>query len=189
MNFNKHYGIKSHAFLAPSTNSWLNYGPEDVIKRYDSSLAAQKGTELHALAEQCIKNRIKLAPLKKAIHQFVNDAIGYGMEPEVVLYYSDFCYGTADAILYTATEDGTPLLRIHDLKTGRLKVKMDQLEVYAALFCLEYDVQPDKIEMELRIYQGTEVLIHEPAPARIRDVMIQIKEMSSVLETYISELA
>jgi hypothetical protein len=88
---------------------------------------------------------------------FVNDAIGYKMKPEQGLYYSENCYGTADAISFNRN-----LLRIHDFKSGVTKADMRQLEIYAALFCLEYDVDPNTIDIELRIYQNNEVWVHNP---------------------------
>lgn len=74
----------------------------------------------------------KLPRLNKTLNAYVNDAIGYKMIPEQILFYSDNCFGTADAIVFR-----NGLLRIHDLKTGVIPAHMEQLEVYAALFCLE----------------------------------------------------
>lgn len=88
------------------------------------------------------------------------------MTPEQPLFYSMNWFGTADAI---CCRDG--LLRIHDLKTGELEAKMLQLEIYAALYCLEYDEKPTKLNMELRIYQNNEVLVHHPDPADIQAIM------------------
>ena len=100
---------------------------------------------------------------------FVNDAIGFGMESEVVLYYSDNCFGTADAILFKDN-----ILRIHDLKTGVSKVNFKQLDVYTALFCLEYGVAPTDIEIEQRLYQGKDCMINVPDPNDILYVMDKI---------------
>lgn len=99
----------------------------------------------------------------------VNDAIKYGMTPEVVLRYSDNVFGTADAISFNRG-----LLRIHDLKTGTTKASMTQLDIYAALFCLEYDYDPDEIDIEERIYQNDDVQIREPPPDDIFYVMDKI---------------
>ena len=100
---------------------------------------------------------------------YVNDAIGYKMTPEQVLYFSDNCFGTADAIAFKNN-----ILRIHDLKTGEVPAHMEQLEVYAALFCLEYHVQPSKIDMELRIYQNDEIVVHEPTVEDIAPIIDKI---------------
>lgn len=51
---------------------------------------------------------------------------------------------------------------------------MRQLEVYTALFCLEYRISPATINIELRLYQSDEVLIHEPPPEQILFIMDKI---------------
>ena len=93
------------------------------------------------------------------------------METEQVLYYSENAFGTADAISFKDN-----ILRIHDYKSGIAPVHMDQLYIYAALFCLEYVVKPEKIQIELRIYQSGEVLVDKPDPATIRAIMDKIVE-------------
>ena len=98
------------------------------------------------------------------------------MEPELELYYSKCCYGTTDAISFK-----NKLLRVHDLKTGTVPAKLTQLEIYAALFCLDYNVDPYDIEFELRIYQNDDVLIGNPAPEIIRDRVKTIVHDSDVL--------
>ena len=76
--------------------------------------AAEMGSILHAWAKQTIDLGIKQPRSKKTIYSYVNDAIGYKMSTEVVLYYSDRFFGTADAISFR-----NGVLRIHDLKTGK----------------------------------------------------------------------
>ena len=126
-----------------------------------------------------ILNGIKLPNNKKTFNQYVNDAIGFRMTPEQVLYYSPNAFGTADSISF---RDG--LLRIHDLKTGVSPVSVHQLEVYASYFCLEYDEKPALIEMELRVYQMEDVLIHHPDPEQIKMIMNKIV----VFDKYIEEI-
>lgn len=168
MNFNQHSSLEGqHAFLGASKYQWINYSDEKLIQTYNNMLAVQRGTELHALAAQCIKLRQKLKGTTN-LANYVNDAIGYGMTPEVVLYYSDVCFGTADAIKF---DEKKGFLRIHDLKTGVTPTHMEQLEVYAALFCLEYHVKPIDIQMELRIYQNDEIKIFEPTVENIVPIM------------------
>ena len=146
MNFNKHYDLNGrHAFLSGSKYHWINYDEEKLAATYEKYLAVQKGTELHAFAAEAIRLKQKLKG-KTTISMYVNDAIGYGMVPEQILYYSDNCFGTADAISFKKR-----LLRIHDLKTGETPASIHQLEVYDAIFCLEYDIQPGSIDHELRI--------------------------------------
>lgn len=93
----------------------------------------------------------------EAVKCYINDAIGYKMVVEQPLVYSENIYGTADSIIFKDN-----LLRIHDLKTGNHEAKMEQLETYAALFCLEYDIKPSEIEYELRLYQWDGIVIHTP---------------------------
>nr|DAX34339.1 MAG TPA: Protein of unknown function (DUF2800) [Caudoviricetes sp.] len=109
---------------------------------------------------------------------FVNDAIRYSMTPEQVLYFSPHAFGTADAISFDPDNE---LLRIHDLKTGLGPTKFEQLEIYAALFCLEYNISPT-INMHLRIYQNGEVRSHTPDTDDIRDIMRRIVHFSDILD-------
>lgn len=160
MNFNKHSNlVGEHAFLSASKYHWINYDEEKLADSFEKFQAVKRGTILHAFAKDCITLGQRLPKSKKTLNQYVNDAIGYRMTPEQILYYSDNCFGTADAISF----DRKNFLRIHDLKTGVTPASMHQLEVYAALFCLEYQIKPNDIGMELRIYQCDTVHIYEPA--------------------------
>ena len=101
MNFNRHSNLEGqHAFLGASKFHWLNYSEEKLIESYSNALAKQRGTELHEFAAQCIRLGQKLPKSKKTLNMYVNDAIGYRMSPEVVLFYSEYCFGTADAISF-----------------------------------------------------------------------------------------
>lgn len=170
MNFNKHSAIKgAHAFLGASTSNWLNYTDEKMAERYFKHLATIRGTKLHELAAKLIECKQDLPPKQETLCMYVNDAIKYDMTPEQLLYYSSNCFGTADAIAY---RDG--LLRIHDLKTGTTPTHMEQLMIYAALFCLEYDVSPNDIDFELRIYQNNKVRIDNPTIEHIAPICDKI---------------
>jgi hypothetical protein len=113
----------------------------------------------------------------QTLSAYVNDAIHFGMRTEQILYYSDNCYGTADAISF----DGR-ILRIHDLKTGVNEAAFWQLIIYAALFCLEYGVRPGMIEIELRIYQNDEVKIMEPDLNDVVKVMSKIISYDKIID-------
>ena len=170
MNFRRHSELEGkHAFLGASSYHWLNYTKEKVVSRYIHWLAVQRGTELHELAAKAINLGVKLYDSSQTLNMYVNDAIGYGMTPEQPLYYSPFCFGTADSISFKNN-----FLRIHDLKTGVSRTSMHQLEIYAAIFCLEYEVDPFQIQMELRIYQNDEILVENPEPELIQDIMDKI---------------
>ena len=170
MEFNKHKNLEGcHAFLGASKYHWINYDPDKVAASYRNYLATLKGTELHDFAARCIKLGQKLPKSKKTLNMYVNDAIGYRMTPEQVLYYSDNCFGTADSISF---KDG--FLRIHDLKTGVTPAHMEQLEIYSALFCLEYKIKPADIDIELRIYQSDDIMIFNPTVEDIVHIMDKI---------------
>lgn len=170
MNFNPHSNlVGQHAFLSASKYHWINYDEEKLISSYNKYRAAQMGTRLHELACELISLGIKLPRSKKTLNLYVNDAIGYKMTPEQPLYFSENCFGTADAIAFR-----NDFLRIHDLKTGDTPASMSQLEIYTAIFCLEYGIKPSEIGKELRIYQSDEVLVHEPENDRIFMIMDKI---------------
>ena len=170
MNFNKHYAQEGqHAFLSASQYHWLNYSDEKLRDRFRTWKATERGTRLHALAAQLIDEGITLPRTHKTLNMYVNDGIGYKMTTEQVLYFSDNCFGTADSITFNKD-----FLRIHDLKTGVTPAHMEQLEIYAALFCLEYSIRPGEIGMELRLYQNDEKIIFCPTAEDILPIMDRI---------------
>ena len=177
MNFNRHSNLEGqHAFLGASKYHWINYSEDKVAEAYSKFLATQKGTVLHDFAARCISLGQKLPKSQKTLNMYVNDAIGYKMTPEQVLYYSENCFGTADAISFR-----NDFLRIHDLKTGTVPAHMEQLRIYAALFCLEYRRKPVDIPMELRIYQNDEVLYDKPDPNDISAIMERIVRADEII--------
>ena len=198
MNWNDHSKLAGrHAILSPSSPSWLNYDKEDtkdqLYSRYLSKYSQDIGTLLHEFACKRITYKKPLDPrcqdtvmfylLDHGIPEnvidieffyenllyYINDAIYYKMSPEVVLYYSDNCFGTTDAIFSEKN-----VLRIHDLKTGKGRVDIDQLLVYASLFCLEYKKRPGDLDIELRIYQPGNLLTMKPNVDDIAPVMDKI---------------
>lgn len=178
MFFNKHTNLEGlHAPFGASKSSWLRYSDDKIVEVYNNLQAAEMGTRLHEWAKQTIDLGIKQSRSKKTIYSYVNDAIGFNMSTEVILFYSENFFGTADAISFRNN-----FLRIHDLKTGRRPVHMEQLEIYAALFCLEYKIKPGDIRMELRIYQNDEILVHEPTAEDILPIMDKIVHVNKMLE-------
>ena len=178
MNFNQHSNLEGfHAPFSASQPSWLRYDDDKAIDVYTNKKAAEMGTRLHQWAKDTIDLGIKQPRSKKTIYAYVNDAIGFQMSTEVVLFYSERFFGTADAISFR-----NGVLRIHDLKTGKTPVHMEQLEIYAALFCLEYKIKPGEIEMELRIYQNNEVIVHNPTAEDIVPIMDKIVHLNKLLE-------
>lgn len=202
MNWNRHSNLEGqHAFLSASKSSWLKKTDDEIIDSYQNSFATTIGTLIHAYAADCIRFRedlkkrdmraVRFDLMRKGVPEFaidierifptlmkyVNDAVGFAMDPEILLYYSDLCFGTADAIQLRGD-----ILRIHDLKTGTTPAKMDQLMIYAGLFFLEYGYKPESIHTELRIYQLDEIIVCEPEAADIREVMNEIVGKNEVLQ-------
>ena len=205
MQFNEFSNLRGkHAFLSASKPTWLNWKNDAFVERFFNQYSTTIGELLHRLAEKMIKRRIPLGKRDKNLITFylmdngiprylikpekwinnlsnyIEDAIKYHMETEVVLYYSDFCFGTADSIVFDNN-----LLRIHDLKTGVTKVHIEQLLIYAALFCLQESINPEDIGFELRIYQGDEVIYHIPEPAEVRNIMNIIIDRNDFIKNYI----
>ena len=178
MIFTKHSNLEGlHAPFGASQSAWLRYDDEKILATYNNMKAKEIGTRLHAWAKETIDLGIKQPRSKKTIYAYVNDAIGFKMDTEVVLLYSPRFFGTADAICFR-----NGVLRIHDLKTGKTPVHIEQLMIYAALFCLEYKVKPADIEIELRIYQSDEVLYHNPPAEDIKSIMDRIIYLDKMLE-------
>lgn len=207
MDFNKHRELEGrHALLSPSKYNWINKEPDEVLDMYARSYAQAIGTALHDIAAKRIEKKRKLKrgvkdeiyflllsyykipyiALERGIDfdqvfetmtAYVNDAIGYRMVPEQELKYSDICFGTADAINQLDNIVKNRKLQIHDLKTGITPAHIEQLEIYAALFCLEYHFKPSDLDIELRIYQGDQVVTHQP----------EVDEIVPIMDTIISD--
>lgn len=167
MDFNRHLDLLGeHAFLSASKYHWVIYDDDKLSSSYLKFLATRRGTELHDFAKRCIELKQRLPKSKKSLNSYVNDAIGFRMRAEQPLFYSVNAFGTADAICFR-----DKVLRIHDLKTGVSTVSMVQLMIYSAFFCLEYKVNPKEIEIELRIYQSDEIIVHKPEVSEIMGIM------------------
>lgn len=202
MDWNNHSNLAGrHALLSPSQYSWINYDmdspdiDEVIFRRYKGQYSTTIGTLLHEYAEKRIRYKLKLHKGSKDdvlmylldagvpqsvidmdvifdnMMNYVNDGIGFRMEPEIVLAYSENCFGTTDTICFRKNE-----LRIHDYKSGMIQAHMEQLEIYAALFCLEYKIKPRDISTILQIYQFGEKVREDPEPELIEDRMRKIVE-------------
>jgi len=212
MVFDKHLELEGlHAFLSPSQYHWINYSNDKLVERYSKSQAVEMGTRLHAFAHEAIELQHMLPRNKDTVNMFVNDAIGYKMISEQPLFYSWNCFGTADAISFKRN-----FLRIHDLKTGETEAHMEQLRIYAALFCLNYqarvrelrkkdasdneiaalfDVSPKELHfepeqmngIELRIYQSGDIRIEEADPKEIRRLMGIIVSFDEIIRNMKAE--
>lgn len=183
MGWRQHFGLEGkHAFLSPSNGAWTNYSDEKLFQRLETINAAERGTQLHDLAHRLIKLREYLPREQRTLNMYVNDALDYEMWSEQMLCYSWNCFGTADTISF----DGR-MLRIHDLKSGITKVGPRQLEIYAALFCLEYEHEPENIDIELRIYKDDDIDYYpgdEERVAVISKYMSTIKNHDEKIELW-----
>lgn len=155
----------------------MNYSSERAVEYYKNMQAKELGTRLHEFAAECIRLKQKLPRSHKTINMYVNDAIGFDMRPEQILFYSINFFGTCDTIAFKRN-----FLRIHDLKTGVTPASLHQLECYAALFCLEYDIKPGSLDgVELRIYQNDDILIGNPQADDILPIVDKIVTFDSMI--------
>lgn len=207
MIWNKHSELAGkHAFLSPSAYYWVNDESEQFRQRLINSYASDIGTLLHGIARKYISHGFKMYKQDRRsvvlelidegipdtvidrldfdamflnLMTYVNDCVGFRMEPEVLLYYSPNCFGTTDAIAFLEHD---MRLQIHDYKSGAQKAYIEQLLLYAALFCLEYRVKPEELgHTELRIYQSGEVLIHCPTAEELAAFIGKIVDCDAVI--------
>lgn len=186
MDFTRHYDLSGkHATLSPSTYHWIRYSDEKLEDWLFNKEAMRRGTELHALASECIRLGVRLPATKKTLNAYVNDAIGYKMKPEQLLFATPHCFGTADAIGF---KDKEKILRVFDLKTGETPAKPDQLLVYGAIFCIEYNFRPFELQYDFRIYQSDEVAMYEVDPDEIAHIMDRIMTFSNRIDKIREEM-
>jgi hypothetical protein len=186
LHFKKHSHLEGqHAFLSPSTYHWINYDEKKLEFRWKALQAALLGTEQHRYAAIAIEEKEFQDDETTTVGLYINQCIQHKMSPEVVLYYSPNAFGTVDAIAYRYRR-----LRISDLKTGVSRVSEHQLEVYAALFCLEYEIDPFSMRgIELRIYQERSVQEYVGDPAYIKGIMVKIVKFDQVLNDLRKEVS
>lgn len=172
MHFRDHSSLAGlHAPFSASKYSWINYDLDKMEKVFINLQAAAKGDRLHRLAHDMIREGVKAQRTRTTFNMYVNDCIHWRMTPEQMLIYSKNFFGTADAISFNERK---MLLRVSDLKTGVTLASVHQLEVYAALFCLEYGKKPFDMIMELRIYQNDDVALFQADPGDIVHIMDKI---------------
>lgn len=118
------------------------------------------------------------------VGMYINQCIQFRMQSEVVLFYSPNAFGTVDSIAYRYR-----VLRISDLKTGVTRTSEHQLEVYAALFFLEYEIDPFSVrDIELRIYQDGSVRVYIGDPYFIKAIMDKIVKFDGILNVLREEM-
>jgi Protein of unknown function (DUF2800) len=186
VKWNAHSHLEQkHAFLSPSSYHWINYDVARLEHRFKTLAAAKEGVLQHNYAAVAIEERVVQDNEASTLGMYINQCIQYKMRPEQLLFYSPNCFGTADAISFRYN-----FLRISDLKTGETKTSESQLEVYSALFCLEYGFDPfDLRGIELRIYQDDRCRVYEGDPGRIKYIMDKIVEFDVHLNRLREEVA
>lgn len=158
----------SHSIFPASNYHWLNYSIDKMMDIYARKTATEIGAKMHSMAAMLIEMKQPLPDVSKTINMYVNDAILFNMVPEKQLKFSEEFRGTCDA----CSVDENNVLRIHDLKTGNVKASIHQLEIYAALFCLDFGCSPgDFSKIELRIYQNNDIICGEPGADIILPIM------------------
>lgn len=209
MLWNNHYKDVpegAHAMLGASQHAWLNYDESKLFTAYKRKYAQAIGTLTHDYARKYIRygqqakagdktglfvhlldshipaNVIDINKLFDTWRLYVNDSVRNRMRPEQVLYFSKNSFGTADAISFRKNK-----LKVFDLKTGEGKATMDQLYIYVALFCLEYEFSPGEIEIETRIYQSGDYIVESPTASDILPIMDQIETFDDLLDRYREE--
>lgn len=182
--FNNHADlVGKHAFLSASKYPWIRYDDEKLLTTFANSMDAARGTRLHEFAAMAIELGIKLQKTQQTLNMYVNDAISFRMTPEQMLVASYNAFGTADAISFRKERGHDNLvLRIHDLKNGVSKASVNQLEIYAAYFCIEYDLRPHELDIELRIYQNDYVQVYQPDPDDIVHIMAKTQHFSRLID-------
>ena len=109
------------------------------------------------------------------------------MDVEQLLIYSSWVSGTADAVRFEPLDN---TLYIFDLKTGERPASIDQVVIYAALWCLQRNIDPYSISFDLRIYSNTKFIMYTTKESgnelsdKISDYMNQIIFVTDTANNY-----
>lgn len=204
--------VGTHCILSPSSHRLdQDRSEEELTDILYSTYATEIGTTLHELAADYIDANVR--PNKSGLYDaitvklhkkgiprglidpdryvetllmYIKDSVGFGMTAEVpLIYMPKIAGGTVDAISYN---DKKRYLRIHDLKTGRIPAKMNQLAEYAAYFFLVYHKKPADVSgIELRIYQNGEAIIDHPTASDISPICDRIVTQSKYYASFFEE--
>lgn len=152
----------------------------ELMKSLRTYIYSKYYTDKYGLSKfgRSLLNHLKQVPAD-TISSYVNDAIGFKMDPETVVYYSENFFGTADA-----TRFSNDSIMIFDLKTGTSPVHIEQLMIYDALHCLEHGINPMKVSHELRIYQGNDILLATPVGEDIKPIMDTIEYFDKIMTKF-----
>ena len=170
-----------HAFLSPSSYHWFKDTEDELRSRYFSKQQTVRGVREHAFAAEAIELKLPQLDNGSTLNLYINDAIGFRMEAEVPLFYTEDCFGTADAL--SCREEHWPdgifmTLRVSDLKTGITPADMLQIDIYVAIFFLAYGkmFRPDQTRVVQRIYQNNQIFEHIPHHTEILTNMSRVRD-------------
>lgn len=184
MKFFDHSALEGrHSFLSASKYAWIRYDSDILYERFSNSMDAALGTRLHAFAAEAIKLKQRMPETTATLNAYINDAIGFRMTPEVMLFASENGFGTADAISFYDN-----VLRIHDLKNGVSPAKMDQLLIYACYFLIEYKFKPNEIKIVLRIYQNDDIVEYIPDVTDLAPILDKFYEFDDLINQWKAQL-
>lgn len=166
----------------------------DAVKSIKTMIFEKYFSEKYGLSDfgKTILTHMRYIPndVYGTVKEYVNDSIAFFMVPEecegVTDYSKDF-YGTCDALYFDSKKKE---LRIFDLKTGSRPAKIEQVYIYAALYCLRNKVDPFDICFDLRIYQNGTITVAEVSDeinAIVRDYMDRIIRFDKLTRKHYKE--
>ena len=184
MKLNRHTELDGkHAMFGGSNSSWIRYSDEKLLSFLKNMHAKERGTKLHDYRCKAIELGRHQPDDGDTVNNYINDCIDYGMTPEAHVKFSEYFFGTRDAINFKDN-----VLRIFDLKTGTTPTHIEQLMFYRAVFCLEYDINPLNLEFDLRIYQSNDIRCESPSGSDIMTLMDRIDEINDIVMEYMYEV-
>lgn len=174
-------GTEIHAWAAAQIDLGNKVSSKrELMKSLKTFIYQKYHTDKYGLSKfgRSLLSNLKQIPAETII-SYINDSIGFKMDPETVVYYSENFFGTADAIKFQNNS-----LMIFDLKTGTSPVHIEQLMIYDALFCLEHGLNPNNVSHELRIYQGNDIFLATPLGEEIKPIMDTIEYFDEIMTKF-----
>lgn len=169
----KRMGTELHEFAKSQIDLHIKVrGNKNVVDSFMTYIYRkyydETNSRVSTAGERILRSVSRISPETiVTLRSYINDCIGYCMVTEAPLEYDPiYFFGTADAYCYR-----DDILRVSDLKTGVVRAHMEQLMIYAALFCLSRKIKPSDLKKtELRIYQNAQIIYHEPPAKEIEEI-------------------
>ena len=191
----KELGTELHAFCA----SYIRLGDKltknkyDIIRNFKSFLKGKYDKKGDATVNSDDQKKLynRLIYLYQAmdylpdsvwetVYFYISECVNFRMMPERHLFYSYNFFGTADAVSF---DPESHILRISDLKTGDTPGRIEQLYIYAAYACMQLELKPDDITIELRIYQSGDILLEVADKKKVIFVMEKVKRFDDIVNS------